>query len=90
MLEQNNLFCSEKPYYLHPKKGLFREQNNLFCSGSLWCLVPKQTFLYTNLMLINANNMRRLVWLLMDVSCPWACMSKFEKGEKERMTVVVR
>ena len=90
MLEQNNLFCSEKPYYFHPKKGLFREQNNLFCSGSPWRLVPKQTFLYINLMLINANDMRWIVWLLMEVSCLWACMSKFEKDAKGRMMVVVR
>ena len=41
-------------------------------------------------MLINANDMRRFVWLMIGVSCPWACMSKFEKDEKERMTVVVR
>lgn len=90
MLKQNNLFCSEKPYYLHPKKGLFREQNNLFCSGSPWCLVSKKTFLYTNLMLINATDMRWIEWLLIGVSCPWACMSKIEKDANERMTVVVR
>ena len=41
-------------------------------------------------MLINATDMRRIVWLLMDVSCPWACMSKFEKDANERMAMVVR